>query len=180
MNGCLPLPSQCISDSTKHGAYPFLKYSAFRIGETLLIQWKHVKLDLEQPENSYIFIPADNQKIAEKKGVEDRFASLRPELFYLIRDEMLPWKKKDDDLVFPFWSGSAQFYSRFKNLCYNANIPNFTVHDLRHDGVCWFFENTLLSDIEISKITGHIELSLLRSMQICDLTKWGLNFGLVC
>lgn len=140
----------------------FLCYSGFRVGETMLIKWKDIKLNEQKPEESYIFIPAENQKIADKEGVEDRYASIRPELYFLIVKEMLPWKKNEEDVVFSFWSSAHYFYTRFKNICYNANIENLTLHDLRHEGGSWFFENTTLSDIEISKITGHIELSTLK------------------
>jgi hypothetical protein len=33
---------------------------------------------------------------------------------------------------------------------------------MRHEGISWLFENTALTDIEISKITGHIELDTLK------------------
>ncbi|ANJ73145.1 MULTISPECIES: tyrosine-type recombinase/integrase [Burkholderiaceae] len=142
----------------------FLAFSAFRVGETMMIKWKDIKLNKDRPEESYIFIPKENQKIAHKKGAEDRYASLRPELYNLIVDELLPYKegKKDDDYVFSFWSSPGYFYTRFKNICFNAGSKDLTIHDLRHEGVSWFFENTTLSDIEIAKITGHIELSTLQ------------------
>ncbi|ELW9528598.1 site-specific integrase [Burkholderia cenocepacia] len=140
----------------------FLVYSAFRIGETMMIKWRDVVLDEKAPENSYIYIPKENQKIAHKKGAENRYASIRPELYYLMLEMREKYKKDDEDFVFPFWSSPSYFYTRFRNICYNANVKSLTVHDLRHEGVCWFFENTTLSDIEISKITGHIELSTLK------------------
>ncbi|HDR9192426.1 TPA: site-specific integrase [Burkholderia vietnamiensis] len=142
----------------------FLVYSAFRIGETMLIKWKDIKLNLAKPEESCIFIPKENQKIAHKKGAKDRYASLRPELFALIKDELLPYKegKKDTDYVFDFWSSARYFYTRYKNVCFNAGIKGLTIHDLRHEGCSWFFENTTLTDIEIANITGHIELSTLQ------------------
>lgn len=142
----------------------FLAYSAFRVGETLKIRWKDLKLNLDKPEESYIFIPKGNQKIAHKKGAENRYASIRPELFYLIKDEIFSWKNdaKDDDLIFPFWSGASYFSNRFKIVANNAKSKNLRVHDLRHEACSWFFENTTLSDIEISKITGHIELDTLK------------------
>jgi integrase len=143
----------------------FLAYSAFRVGETLKIKWKDLKLNFDKPEESYIFIPKANQKIAKKKGAENRYASLRPELFYLVKDEVMPWKTdsvSDDDYVFPFWNTPSYFSNRFKIVCNNAKVKNLRVHDLRHEGCSWFFENTTLSDIEISKITGHIELDTLK------------------
>lgn len=144
----------------------FMVYSAFRIGETFLIKWKDLKLNFDKPKESYIFIPKENQKIAHKKGSDDRYANIRPELYKLIVEELLPYKEKlnqkDDDIVFSFWSTPRYFYTRFKNICFNAKIKNLTIHDLRHEGCSWFFENTTLSDIEISKITGHIELETLK------------------
>lgn len=140
----------------------FLTYSAFRIGETMMIKWSDVNLDESNPSDSYIYIPKENQKIAHKKGAENRYASIRPELYYLLLEMREKYKKNDDDLLWSFWSSAQYFYTRFKNIAYNANVKNMTVHDLRHEGVCWFFENTLLSDIEISKITGHIELDTLK------------------
>jgi integrase len=140
----------------------FLTFSAFRIGETMLIRWKDIKLNEKKPEESYIFIPKAHQKTAKKKGAEDRYASMRPELFHLIKNQMMKWKKSDDDLIFPFWAGPHYFYTRFRIICKNAKSKDLTLHDLRHEGCSWFFENSTLSDIEISKITGHIELDTLK------------------
>lgn len=83
----------------------FLAYSAFRVGETFLIKWKDIKLNKDNPYESYIFIPKENQKIAHKKGAEDRYASLRPELYNLIVDEILPYKEGKRTTTMSFVSG---------------------------------------------------------------------------
>ena len=38
----------------------------------------------------------------------------------------------------------------------------YEIHDLRHEGISWLFENTNLTDIQISKMTGHLELDTLK------------------
>lgn len=139
----------------------FLTWSAFRSGETFLIKWKDVKLIEEKPQESYIYIPKENQKTGQKKAVEDRYASIRPELYYMLL-EMRKVKLNDTDFVFKFWKTNKAFYTSFKRLCKNGGLINLRPHDLRHEGVAWFFENTTLSDIEISKITGHVELETLK------------------
>lgn len=140
----------------------FLIYSAFRIGETFKIKFKDIRLNENNPEESYIFIPKENQKIADKKGAKDRYANIRPELYKLIKEKILPRKKSGNEIVFSMWSSPAYFYTRFKTICKSAEIKDLTDHDLRHEGVSWFFENTMLSDIEIGNITGHLDLKTLR------------------
>ena len=49
-----------------------------------------------------------------------------------------------------------------KNVKLNAKVIDFKIHDLRHCAVSWYFVNTNLTDIEISEISGHIELSTLK------------------
>ena len=46
---------------------------------------------------------------------------------------------------------SHRFAKRFEQ----AGCPDFRFHDLRHTAVCRLYERTTLSDLEISKITGH-------------------------
>lgn len=72
-------------------------------------------------------------------------------------------KKDDQQLVFgDYWKSSSVLGSRFRVICKNAKVENFKIHDLRHSAVSWYFINTSLTDIEISKISGHIELSTLK------------------
>jgi integrase len=141
----------------------FQLYSCMRIGETLQMKWKDIFIDETTPSSSYIFIPKENQKTKEKKSVFDRFVPMRPELYYLVKDRLLArrGKENDNDKVFPFWTASNVFYQRFRVICKNAKVTDCTTHDFRHTSISWLFANTLLSDIEIAKITGHIELKTL-------------------
>jgi integrase len=143
----------------------FLIKTGFRIGETLLIQKKHVHLDLNNPAESYIFIPKKNQKggnVRKKTKINDRYCPIREEIFYLLKDKILPSVEKDDDILFPEWKNGPAFYKRFKNACVNVGIEDITVHSLRSFAIAYYFAETLLTDIEIMNISGHIETSTLR------------------
>jgi integrase len=144
----------------------FLYYSAFRIGETMLIRWKDFydggKGMEKNPLASYIYIPKENQKTGHHDGVNDRRAAMRPELYKLITEELIKYKKSDDDLMFPFWKNAHYFYTRFKSLCKRKNIQDLRLHDFRHTAVGWFYMNTWLTDIEIMSITGHLDANTLR------------------
>jgi integrase len=138
-------------------------YSCMRAGESLLLKWDEIRLNVEQPHLSYIFVPKENTKIADKKNAEDRKVPLRPEFFHFIKDRLMKLKKDGQTLVFgDCWSSSSVLAARFKVICKNAKVENFKIHDLRHCAVSWYFVNTNLTDIEISKISGHIELSTLK------------------
>lgn len=148
----------------------FQTYSCMRIGETLLMNWKDVHLNTARPEESYIFVPKKNQKIKHKAGAKDRIVLMQPDLYALFDEikKMPPpsHKKKVNpkmkERVFPHWSSSATFGSRFKVITKNAGSTDLHPHDLRHEAISWFFENTNLTDIEISEISGHIELDTLK------------------
>lgn len=75
----------------------------------------------------------------------------------------------EGELVFPFWDGeealaratnrlSHLFSARFAR----AGCPDLRFHDLRHEATCRFYERTQLSDLEISKITGHKDMRMLQ------------------
>lgn len=140
----------------------FQIYSCMRAGETLLMKWKDIHMDEQEPEGSYIFIPKENQKIKNMRGADSREVSMRRELYALVKDRLMPRKSNPEDLVFPFWKDSNTLGHRFKVICKNANSSDLKIHDMRHEGISWLFENTSLTDIEISKITGHLELDTLK------------------
>ena len=79
----------------------------------------------------------------------------------------------EGDRLFPgFWDGdmsvkalkaatnrvSHLFASRFEK----AGCPDVRTHDLRHEATSRLYERTKLSDIQISRITGHKDLRMLR------------------
>lgn len=84
--------------------------------------------------------------------------------------ELKPLVTDDDEvLLFPFWDGkepldavtnrlSHLFSARFEK----AGCADLRFHDLRHTAVCRLYERTTMSDVEISKITGHKDMRMLR------------------
>ncbi|MEZ2298679.1 site-specific integrase [Variovorax sp. RCC_210] len=140
----------------------FQIYSCMRMGETLLMKWKDLRIDPTEPHGSYVFVPKENQKRRDKDRITDREVAMRPELYRLVVENLLPRAGKLTDLVFPFWESSTVFGHRFKVVCKNAGVEDFHPHDFRHEGISDLFERTNLTDIEISKISGHLEMNTLQ------------------
>lgn len=73
-------------------------------------------------------------------------------------------------MVFPWWGGekttltaTSDFLSKlFGSVAEAAGCVDLKFHDLRHTATCHLYERTTLSDIQISKITGHRSLAMLR------------------
>ncbi len=72
--------------------------------------------------------------------------------------------------VFPWWDGeqkslvkTSDFLSKlFGSVAEAAGCVDLKAHDLRHEAVCRLYERTRLSDLQISLITGHRSLTMLR------------------
>jgi len=77
-----------------------------------------------------------------------------------------------DGLLFPWWNGdlsddalrrTTSLLSRqFSRVFDAAGCSDFRFHDLRHEATSRLFERTKLSDIQISRITGHKDPRVLR------------------
>ena len=73
-------------------------------------------------------------------------------------------------MIFPWWDGeqkslvkTSDYLSKlFGSVAQAAGCVDLKFHDLRHEAVCRLYERTGLSDIQISKITGHKSLAMLR------------------
>ena len=73
--------------------------------------------------------------------------------------------------LFPWWDGrltesyldgvSSRLSKRFAYRFKEAKCKDLRFHDLRHCAVCRFYERTTLTDLEISKITGHKDMRML-------------------
>lgn len=74
--------------------------------------------------------------------------------------------------LYPWWSGgtgkkeldrvSDLLSKLFINIFEAAGCTDLKMHDLRHEAICRFYEKTRLTDLQISKISGHRSLSMLR------------------
>lgn len=75
-----------------------------------------------------------------------------------------------EDRVFPWWDGddrslvaTSDFLSKlFRSVAEAAGCHDLKFHDLRHHAVCCLYEKTTMTDLQISKITGHRSLTMLR------------------
>jgi integrase len=77
-----------------------------------------------------------------------------------------------DGRLFPFWPGDLSVYAldattaelsaTFRVVFAKAHVKGFRFHDLRHEATCRLYEKTTLSDILISRITGHRNLQMLK------------------
>jgi integrase len=76
----------------------------------------------------------------------------------------------DNGRFFPWWNGrpeslamtTARLSQQFARIFAAADCADLRFHDLRHEATSRFFERSTLSDIQISRITGHKELRVLR------------------
>lgn len=74
--------------------------------------------------------------------------------------------------LFPFWNGNrdereldiatSDLSQAFRAVFIKAKVIDFHFHDLRHEATCRLYEKTKLSDVLISKITGHRDVRMLQ------------------
>lgn len=74
--------------------------------------------------------------------------------------------------LFPWWDGtfdrkrlavtSDYLSNLFGEIFKSAGCVDLKYHDLRHEAVCRLYERTKLTDVQISRITGHRSLAMLR------------------
>ena len=142
----------------------FQSMSCCRVQEALLIKWEDIKFNEDKPEECNILIPKANQKNRRYSKSFDRHVPLRPGFFEFVKNELMPFKKNNEIYVFrKYWNQSTGISLKMKKLCKIAKITEpLTPHDFRHHSVSYYFLHTDLSQIEIAKITGHIELNVLK------------------
>jgi integrase len=85
--------------------------------------------------------------------------------------------KFDNDRFLPLWDGglepaalretTSKLSRQFARVFDAAKCPELRFHDLRHEATSRLFERTRLSDIEISRITGHKDLESYGDIRIC-------------
>jgi integrase len=75
-------------------------------------------------------------------------------------------------LLFPFWNGqhaeevleetTSRVSAYYRDVFDEAQCDDLHFHDLRHEAICRFFIRTKLTDLEISRISGHKSPRMLR------------------
>jgi integrase len=76
------------------------------------------------------------------------------------------------ELLFPWWNGdlsdkslertTSKLSRQFSRIFETAACVDLNFHDLRHEATSRLYERTSLSDMEISKISGHRTLAMLK------------------
>lgn len=77
---------------------------------------------------------------------------------------------RGEERLFPWWDGDAKSLAKvtsrlsrqYARIFDTAKCGEIRFHDLRHEATSRFFERTQLTDIEISRITGHKDPRMLR------------------
>ncbi len=135
--------------------------TACRIGEMLKLKWSEVDL-----KNRQIEFLAENTKTKTHRKIA--ITSVAKNILVWIKKHHNP-KNKKEERVFSFWHLNEHHLSRqFQICCKRAEIHDIRWHDLRHEGTSRFFEwvhpktNITLSDTEISEITGHKTMDMLK------------------
>ena len=80
--------------------------------------------------------------------------------------------KFDQERLFPWWNGeldhdalratTSKLSRQFARIFDAAGCADLRFHDLRHEATSRLFERTKLSDVEVSRITGHKDPRVLR------------------
>ena len=132
--------------------------SAMRMREMYTLNRSQIDL-----ERRTIFL--DKTKNGDKRQVPLSSVAIRVLSDYLA-DENVP----NDGLIFPWWNGekrqlpkvTTMLSRQFHRIFDAAGCGDLHFHDLRHEATSRLYERTNLSDLEISKITGHKDLRVLR------------------
>ena len=125
--------------------------TALRAQEQLLARWQ----DLNLPGRT-LNIPEEHVKTGNKRQIP--LSSRACEILV----EMERRKKADNNRIFWQFPDNGQDLAKaFKRLTHRAGILDLRWHDLRHEATSRLFEKGKLSDMQISKVTGHSSLDTL-------------------
>lgn len=144
---------QRLLDGCDSGQTPYLKTllilaieTGMRRGEILGLRWSDV---------------SHNRRVialALTKNGSGREVPLSLRAF----DALMDWKERapvDQSMIFPMTPGALE--QAWRRLLIRVGIKSLRFHDLRHEGVSRLFERGL-NVIEVSTISGHKELRMLR------------------
>lgn len=130
--------------------------SAMRMREMFTLEWAQVDL-----ERRTIFL--DKTKNGSKRQVP-----ISSTLLALLKDYDCDF----DGRLFPFWDGintdetlarvTAKLSRQWARVFDAAGCVDLHFHDLRHEATSRIYERTSLSDLQISTITGHRSMTMLR------------------
>lgn len=132
--------------------------TAMRMREMFTLTWDQISL-----EKRTIFLD-------DTKNGDSRQVPLSTVALSVIKEY---WTTESKGAVFPeFWNGdmteaglrkaSSRLSGRWRTIARLAKCEDLHFHDLRHEAISRLFERTSLSDVQISRITGHRDPRMLR------------------
>jgi integrase len=127
--------------------------TAMRLREMFTLEWSQI--DYEQ---RTIFL--SKTKNGDKRQVP----------MSSVIHQRLKERSTDKGLVFPWWDGSidtlakttARLSHQWARIARDAGCPDLRFHDLRRHAITRLYLETKLSDMEISLISGHKSMKMLR------------------
>lgn len=124
----------------------FALLTCARRGEIFNLQWTDINL------------PGRSALVRETKNQEPRTLPLGPSAIDLLNALVRPLHGGP---VFKATSPDA-ITNEFARCCQKAGSQDLRFHDLRHEAISRLFERTNFTDLEISSITGHKTLQMLK------------------
>lgn len=128
--------------------------TAMRMSEILRIRWEDINL-----QKRTIFLR--HTKNGHKREVPISTVLLKKLLS--VQAGEAPYQDARNDFLFPFNKGGTvpkmklvvSVSTHWKRLFAKAGITDLHFHDLRHEAISRLYERTTMTDLEISKISGH-------------------------
>ncbi|MCK9296192.1 MAG: site-specific integrase [Desulfobulbaceae bacterium] len=121
--------------------------TAMRLGELLSLRWSEI-----DPQKRVA-------RLLDTKNGESRCVPLSTRAVEALRHRP---RSISDDRVFFEWNGAWSFESAWRRALKRANIEDLRFHDLRHEATSRFFEMGIFNPMEVSAITGHKDLKMLK------------------
>lgn len=134
--------------------------TAMRMSEMLHLRWSEINL----PRRTILLLRTKNGR---KRQVPISTVLLKK--LEAVQTAQPPYEDAGTEYVFPFNKGgtikrealAAATSMRFKRRFTEAGVDDFHFHDLRHEAISRLYERTNMTDLEISKISGHRSLGQL-------------------
>lgn len=121
--------------------------TAMRLGELLSLRWSEIDLQKRVA------------RLIETKNGDSRNVPLSTRAIEALRHRP---RSISDDRVFYEWKNNWSFENLWRRTVKRANIEDLRFHDLRHEATSRFFELGIFNPMEVSAITGHKDLKMLK------------------
>lgn len=150
----------------KQRPYPIPHAPAFALLVTLAVESAMRLREMYTLTTDQVSLSKKTVFLDKTKNGSKRQVPLSSVALAALRDHLVGVNK----MVFPWWDGdpaslvaTSDFLSKlFGSVAEVAGCKDLGFHDLRHEAVCRLYERTTLTDLQISKISGHKSLQMLR------------------